>query len=92
MPDLQEIILWLLAVFMIIGAVDKALGNQYGYGEAFKRGFASIGPIAVVIIGMISLAPAIAEILRPAVVPVYRFLGSDPAMFATSLLALDMGG
>ncbi|WP_158738469.1 ethanolamine utilization protein EutH [Alteribacillus sp. YIM 98480] len=92
MPELQEIILWLLAVFMVIGAVDKVLGNRYGYGEAFERGFASIGPIAVVMIGMISLAPVLAEILRPAVVPIFRFLGADPAMFATSVLALDMGG
>lgn len=92
MPELQDFILWLLAIFMAIGAIDKALGNRYGYGEAFERGFASIGPIAIVMIGMISFAPVLAEVLRPWVVPIYRFLGADPAMFATSLLALDMGG
>jgi ethanolamine transporter len=43
-------------------------------------------------LGVISLAPVLATILRPVVVPVYQFLGADPAMFATTLLANDMGG
>ncbi|MDQ0300330.1 ethanolamine transporter [Salibacterium salarium] len=92
MFELQNVILVILAVFMLIGAFDKILGNRYGYGEAFERGFSAMGPIAIVMIGMISLAPVLADVLRPIVVPVYQWLGADPAMFATSLLALDMGG
>ncbi|MFZ4453800.1 ethanolamine utilization protein EutH [Salibacterium aidingense] len=92
MFELQDAILLVLAIFMMVGAVDKALGNRYGYGEAFERGFSAIGPIAVVMIGMISLAPVLADILRPVVVPLYQWMGADPAMFATTLLALDMGG
>jgi ethanolamine transporter len=34
----------------------------------------------------------LANLLRPVVVPVYRFLGADPAMFAGTILACDMGG
>ena len=34
----------------------------------------------------------LAAILRPVIVPVYRFLGADPAMFAGTILACDMGG
>ncbi|RSL29087.1 ethanolamine utilization protein EutH [Salibacterium salarium] len=92
MFELQDAILVVLAVFMLIGAFDKVLGNRYGYGEAFERGFSTIGPIAIVMIGMISLAPVLADVLRPLVVPAYQWLGADPAMFATTLLALDMGG
>jgi len=34
----------------------------------------------------------LANLLNPVVVPVYRFLGADPAMFAGTILACDMGG
>jgi ethanolamine transporter len=34
----------------------------------------------------------LANLLKPVVVPVYTFLGADPAMFAGSILANDMGG
>ena len=43
-------------------------------------------------VGIICLAPVLANLLRPVVVPVYRFLGADPAMFAGTILACDMGG
>jgi len=34
----------------------------------------------------------LAAVLRPVVVPVFGFLGADPAMFAGTILACDMGG
>ena len=43
-------------------------------------------------IGIICLAPVLAQVLRPVVVPVYNFLGADGAMFAGTILACDMGG
>ncbi|SFL80244.1 ethanolamine utilization protein EutH [Salibacterium qingdaonense] len=92
MGVIQDIVIWTLAVFVIIGGLDKAFGSRFGYGEAFDRGFAAMGPVAVVIVGMISLAPVLADVLRPVVAPVYQWLGADPAMFATTILALDMGG
>ena len=43
-------------------------------------------------VGVVSLAPVLAKVLQPVVVPVYEFLRADPSMFATTLLANDMGG
>jgi ethanolamine transporter len=54
--------------------------------------FNALGPLGLAMVGVISLAPVLAQILQPVVVPVYQFLGADPAMFATTLLANDMGG
>ena len=51
-----------------------------------------MGPLALAMLGVVSIAPVLADILRPVVVPVYQALGADPAMFATTLLANDMGG
>ena len=92
MPSINEIILYIMIVFMVVGAVDKIFGNKFGYGEKFDEGFMAMGSLAIAMVGVVSLAPVLANVLRPIVEPVYVFLGADPAMFATTLLANDMGG
>lgn len=81
-----------MVVFMVIGAVDRILGNKYGFGEQFEEGFNAMGGLSLAMVGVVSLAPVLAQILTPVVTPVYSALGADPAMFATTLLACDMGG
>ena len=51
-----------------------------------------MGSLALAMVGIVCLAPVLATFLKPVVVPVYRFLGADPAMFAGTILACDMGG
>ncbi len=89
---INDIIIYIMVIFMIVGAVDKCLGNKFGYGEKFEEGFMAMGALALAMVGVISLAPVIANVLRPIVSPIYEMLGADPAMFATTLLANDMGG
>lgn len=89
---INDIIIYIMVIFMIIGGVDKILGNKFGYGEKFEEGFMAMGSLALAMVGVISLAPVLAKVLRPVVEPLYTALGADPAMFATTLLANDMGG
>lgn len=89
---INEIIIYIMVLFMLIGAVDRCLGNKFGYGQQFEEGFMAMGSLALAMVGVVSLAPVLANILRPVVSPVYKMLGADPAMFATTLLACDMGG
>src|SRR5690625_6644261 len=81
-----------MAVFLVIGGIDRAIGNRFGLGEQFEEGLNTFGPLALSMVGMISLAPVLSKVLSPVVVPIYEFLGADPAMFAGTLLANDMGG
>jgi len=90
--DINEIIVWIMMIFMVLGAIDRAIGNRFGIGEQFEEGFMALGPLALAMVGVVSLAPVLAKILEPVVVPAYEFLGADPSMFATTLLANDMGG
>lgn len=90
--SVNEIIVYIMVGFMILGALDKIFGNRFGLGEKFDEGILAMGALAVAMVGVVSLAPVLATILKPVVVPVYGFLGADPAMFATTLLANDMGG
>ena len=88
----HEIVIWIMAIFAVLGALDRILGNKFGLGKEFEDGIQTMGALALAMIGVICLAPVLASVLRPVVVPVYTFLGSDPAMFAGTLLACDMGG
>lgn len=89
---MSEILLLIMALFALIGAADRILGNRMGLGERFEEGITAMGGLALAMLGIICLAPVLANLLRPVVVPVFRLLGADPAMFAGSLLACDMGG
>ena len=88
----HEILIAVMAVFAVLGAVDRIIGNRFGLGKEFEDGIIAMGALALAMVGIISLAPVLANLLKPVVVPVYAFLGADPAMFAGSLLACDMGG
>jgi ethanolamine transporter len=90
--NINQLILYVMVFFMLVGAIDKCLGNKYGYGEKFEEGFMAMGALALAMVGVVSLAPVLADILKPVVGPLYSWLGADPAMFATTLLANDMGG
>lgn len=88
----HEILIFIMAGFAVLGAVDRILGNRIGLGKEFENGILAMGSLALAMIGIIALAPVLANLLRPVVVPVYEFLGADPAMFAGTILACDMGG
>ncbi|MBQ8881612.1 MAG: ethanolamine utilization protein EutH [Oscillospiraceae bacterium] len=88
----HEILIAVMAAFAALGAIDRIIGNRFGLGESFEEGILAMGTLALAMLGIIALAPVLAELLNPVVVPVYRFLGADPAMFAGSILACDMGG
>ena len=90
--SVHEILIAVMAAFAVLGAIDRIFGNRFGLGESFEEGIQAMGALALAMLGIIALAPVLADILNPVVVPVYRFFGADPAMFAGSLLACDMGG
>lgn len=90
--SVHEILIAVMAGFAVLGGVDRILGNRLGLGEKFEEGILSMGSLALAMLGVICLSPVLAAVLKPIVVPVYRFLGADPAMFAGTILACDMGG
>ena len=87
----HEIVINLMAAFAVLGALDRILGNLFGLGKEFEEGILAMGSLALAMLGIISLAPVLASLLKPVVVPLFGFLGADPAMFAGTILACDMG-
>ena len=90
--SINELIVYLMVIFMVLGALDRIFGNRFGLGPQLEEGILAMGSLALAMIGIISLAPVLANLLRPVLGPVFRVFGADPAMFAGSLLACDMGG
>ena len=88
----HEILIIIMAAFAVLGALDRIFGNKFGLGKGFEEGILAMGSLALAMVGIISLAPVLANILKPVIVPVFSFLGADPAMFAGTILACDMGG
>lgn len=81
-----------MVIFAALGALDRIFGSRFGLGEKFEEGIMAIGALSISMVGIIALAPVIANLLKPVIVPVFGLLGADPAMFAGSILANDMGG
>lgn len=90
--SINSVIIMIMMIFMIVGAIDKILGNKFGYGEEFENGFNAIGPLAMSMAGVVAAAPVLATLLEPVLAPIYKAIGADPSMFATTILACDMGG
>lgn len=92
MSEISQFIIYLMVVFMVLGAIDRMIGNKFGLGKEFENGIMAIGPLALSMWGIICFAPVLADLLRPVIVPVFRLVGADPGMFPGCILACDMGG
>jgi len=103
--SINSAIMFIMMIFMIVGAVDKIRltlssapdefkndENNFIYAKQFDEGFMAMGALAVAMAGVVAAAPVLKIVLEPIISPVYKVVGASPAMFATTLLACDMGG
>ena len=65
--SINEIIVYIMVLFMALGALDRIIGNKFGLGEKFEEGILAMGSLALAMIGIICLAPVLANLLRPVV-------------------------
>ena len=89
--SINTLILIFMMIFTVVGAVDKIRGNKNGYGEKFDEAFHTMGPLAIAMVGIITMVPIIQLTLEPLISPVYTFFGASPAMFAGTVLPIDAG-
>lgn len=87
-----KIIVYLIAIFSIIGGIDRILGNRYGYGKKFEEGIMTMGTLALSMLGILSFSPVLTEILKPILIPIVNIYGGDAGIFPGIFLANDMGG
>ena len=54
-----------ILTFSLLGAFDRIFNNRFGLGNEFEKGFILFGNKALSMIGMIIIAPLIADIFKP---------------------------
>ena len=89
--DINGIIMWVMAFGAVLGGLDRILGNRFGYGDKFEKGFQMLGNVGLSMAGIICLAPVLGRVVGLLVGPLCEALKMDPSIFG-SLLAIDMGG
>ncbi len=88
----NEIIMAAIAVFFVIGTADRCLNGRFGFSGELERGFDMLGVMALNVVGVVCIAPLMAQFLQPVVLPMFSALGADPAMFSGCILSPDSGG
>ena len=90
--NVSEFMVYAMALFMVLGAIDKLTGGHFGLAKDFDRGLMFMGSLAIPLVGAFSIVPLIEEVITPLITPVYHWMNADPAMFAGKLLSCDIGG
>ena len=75
--SINGVIMMIMMIFMIIGAVDRMMGNKHGYGEQWESGFLAMGDLAMAMAGVVAAAQVLALILRPIIAHIYTLVGAD---------------
>jgi ethanolamine transporter len=88
----SDIILYIMLIFMAVGGIDYFIGKKFGLGIKYEEGFMAMGALTMNMAGAVCIAPVLGEWLRPVLGPIFQLFGASPAMFATTILACDMGG
>lgn len=89
---MANIVLYIIAIFFLIGAIDYIDGNRLELGNVFEDGIKTMGSLAISMIGILSLTPALSQVLSEFLVPIAQSLSLDASIFSGSLIAVDMGG
>lgn len=58
-----------MAAGAVLGGFDRLRGNKWGFGDKFETGFMLLGSMALSMVGMICIAPVLAQWLGNVIVP-----------------------
>ena len=86
------VVVYIIMACAIAGAVASAIKPESELGQQFVAGVDSIGPIFLPSAGILASAPYLTAFVEGVSGPAYGALGADPAMAATTFIAVDMGG
>lgn len=92
MEQIGTVIVYIIMGCALLGAIASAVKPDSELGKQFIEGIDSIGPIFLPSAGIMASAPYLAQFVTSVFGPIYGALGADPAMAATTFIAIDMGG
>ncbi len=92
MSAIGAVVISIVMLCAIAGAVASLRDDEKGLGKEFLEGLHAIGYIFVPVAGIMASIPFLSELVSFLLGPAFSAIGADPAMAATSIIAVDMGG
>lgn len=92
MEIIGNVIIYIIMISAVLGAFAAMKNTETGLGKEFMEGFYAIGHIFVPAAGIMASIPYLNQFISKVIGPLSSKLGIDPAVLATSILAVDMGG
>lgn len=86
------VVVYIIMICALLGALCSIFRPDEELGHQFIAGIDAIGPIFLPSAGIMAAAPYLTALVTHVFGTVYGTLGADPAMAATTFIAVDMGG
>lgn len=92
MEMIGTVVIYIIMACAVAGAFAYIRDPESGLGKEFREGLHSIGPIFIPVAGVMASIPYLSQAISAAVGPLFAMVGADPAIAATTIIAIDMGG
>ena len=92
MELIGTIVVYIIMACALAGCLASVIKPESELGQQFVAGIDSIGPIFLPVAGIMASAPYLTAFVSAVFGPAYSTVGADPAMAATTFIAVDMGG
>ena len=92
MAEIGNYVIYLIMLCAVIGAFASIRNDEEGLGAEFITGIYSIGPIFIPVAGIMASIPYLSQFISTVFGPLFATIGADPAIAATTFIAVDMGG
>ena len=92
MEFVGTIVVYIIMACAVAGGIASAIRPESQLGREFVAGIDSIGPIFLPVAGIMASAPYLTAFVSTVFGSAFGAIGADPAMAATTFIAVDMGG
>lgn len=88
----SKVIIYIIMACAAAGCIASIVKPESELGQQFMEGINAIGSIFLPVAGIMASLPILSKLVTVGIGPVFKLFGADPAIAATTLLAVDMGG
>ncbi|ABL71653.1 MULTISPECIES: ethanolamine utilization protein EutH [Paracoccus] len=92
MAHIGTFVIYIIMVCAVIGAIASIIDSESPLGKEFNAGLHAIGYIFIPVAGIMASIPYLSAFTSAFIGPLFQAVDADPAMAATSIIAVDMGG
>lgn len=92
MALIGSIVIAIIMACAVIGAIASIVDSDSKLGKEFTAGLHAIGHIFIPVAGIMAAIPYLKAAISECISPLFALVNAEPAMAATLIIAVDMGG